>query len=176
MKPWQKWVFGISLGINVIGILAIALSTFLAPIIFDDVVGVQLARVMDTTVTRELHFVSGELGSPHVSGENYAVSVEVPEAWVYEVRTHINGPTLLFEALISENENRVSSDIATPIFVIHALSREDYEREMAQEVWWNGVAAQTDDTYFVWTIYGPDHEFKADLPKIIESIEIIPLD
>ena len=41
---------------------------------------------------------------------------------------------------------------------------------------WNGVAALTADTFFAWKIYGPDHEFKADFPPFIESVQIIPLD
>ena len=106
---------------------------------------------------------------------NRPLSIEVPEAWVYHVRTHINGPTLLFEALTGENEMRVSPDLATPIVTVTALASATYQRE-AQDAWWDGVAARTDDTVFVWTVHGLDHAFKADVPRVIESIKVIALD
>jgi hypothetical protein len=157
------------------GLALAKLGPSLMSIVFDDVVGVQLARVMDTTVIRELRYVDGDFGDVHVAGPHYALTFEVPEAWVYHVRTHINGPSLLFEALTGENEMRVSPDLATPIVTVTALASETYQRE-AQDAWWDGVAARTDDTVFVWTVHGLDHAFKADVPRVIKSIKVIALD
>ncbi len=155
-------------------------------ILFDDVVGVQLARVMDTTVKRELHFVEDVDGDGRdEGGPSYAVSLVIPEAWVYAVRTHINGPTLLFEHLVDE-------ELSAPIFVITALFTGQYEVELERDdsshggPWFDGVLAATDDTVFVWTLFpGPTysdltvHEYatlQADVPAILESVEITPLD
>ncbi|NDJ77380.1 MAG: hypothetical protein GYB65_14100 [Chloroflexi bacterium] len=156
-------------------IIFVALTA--ARLILDDYVGVQLHRVMDTTVIRELRH--GNAGSPP-----YAISFVVPESWVYDVRTHINGPTLVFEYLLGENESRVGEDVAAAIFYVAALSNDEYKEER-DNPWWSGVAASTDDTYFVWDMRAgtpsglSEAEFEAlaaNVPAILESVELTPLD
>ena len=164
----------------VISLLGFLFIKYLIPlasfILFDDIVGVQLARVMDTTVIRELRYVDGDLIDMHETGPAYAISIEVPETWIYEVRTHINGPTLSFEALRGDNKMIVDPELTTPLFTITALKTETFSKESEEEVWWDGVAAQTENTVFVWNAYGPEHEWQADVAAVIESIEIISLE
>lgn len=168
------------------GLILVWLTPHILSIVFDDFVGVQLARVMDTTVVRELNYVDGDFGGPHVSGSRYALSFDVPESWVHEVRTHINGPTLVFEYLLGENEHRVSPDVAVSIFGVNALASETYQEEL-RDPWFDGVVVQTDDTVFIWymhPVHSPDltqaeievvEELQSDVPAILESVELIPL-
>lgn len=155
--------------------------------LFDDFAGVQLARVMDTTVTRELRYVDRFENGDGIAGPPYAISFAVPEPWVYEVRTHINGPSLLFEYLINENEQRVGGDVAVPIFWVTALSSETYQQELEKpddDLWFSGVLTHTTDTHFVWSLStGPLSELpsekiemlQADVPAILESVLVTPL-
>lgn len=120
-------------------------------------------------------------------GPPYSVSPEVPESWVYSFRTLINGPTLLFEYLLSDNEPRVSPGLTAGIFAVTALCSTTCQEELehGRDLWISGVAARDGDTGFVWydnaipEIGLTDAEFRVltdAVPEILESVRLIPLD
>ena len=144
----------------------------------------EVEAISDTALVRTMQYLEADSEGPV-----YDVSMTVPENWVGNFETRVNGNRITFEYLIVDeeavaeaeaNEEEPPDPRRAAIFYIEALSREQYWEQVGSYPGDYPNIQFTADTFFIYHVpqfafysglSDEDYEaWTADVPDIITSV------